>query len=137
MPDPTRAGGIVVRQDGESPLYLLVTARRNDREWVLPKGHIEPNESPEQAAVREIREETGVEAKPIEQLDTTTFVLGGEEVRTRFYLLSYVSSGTDREGRRLAWLSFDEAQRQLSFEEARQMLRAAHARVQAGSLNDR
>lgn len=126
-----------MRQDGGVPLYLLVTARRNDREWVLPKGHIEPGEPPEQAAIREVREETGVEARPVEQLGTTAFVVDGQAIRTRFYLLSYVRSGADHEGRRLAWCSFDDAQQKLSFDEARQMLRAAHIRVLEGRLHDR
>jgi 8-oxo-dGTP pyrophosphatase MutT (NUDIX family) len=137
MADPTHAGGIVVRQDKGVPLYLLVTARRNDREWVLPKGHIEPGESPEQAAIREVREEAGVEADLVEQIGTTTFVVDGRTVRTRFFLLSYLRGELEGEGRRLAWCSFDDAHQRLSFEETRQMLRVAHKLVLDGRLHDR
>src|SRR6187402_171832 len=58
----TSAGGIAVKvEDGVA--YVACIARRNRAgrlEWCLPKGHIEAGESPEQAAVREVEEETGI-----------------------------------------------------------------------------
>ena len=65
---PSRAGGIVYRTRRLFNLggslaqteYLLVRAKQNPAEWVLPKGHIERNESEEEAAVREVFEERGV-----------------------------------------------------------------------------
>jgi 8-oxo-dGTP pyrophosphatase MutT (NUDIX family) len=57
----THAGGIVFQETEEERLYLLVRPRLSGNEWVFPKGHIEPGESPEQAALREVREEAGVE----------------------------------------------------------------------------
>ncbi len=58
----SHAGGVVARTvDGERQ-YLLVEPRRSRGEWVLPKGHIEPGETPEAAAVREVEEEAGVRA---------------------------------------------------------------------------
>ena len=43
---PTHAGGIVVRLDDGVARFLLVTARRQPGQWVFPKGHIEPGETP-------------------------------------------------------------------------------------------
>ena len=56
---PTHAGGVVAREAGGERRYLLVRASR-DPGWVLPKGHIERGETPEQAAVREVAEEAGI-----------------------------------------------------------------------------
>ncbi|WP_174545768.1 NUDIX hydrolase [Nocardiopsis dassonvillei] len=54
--------GVVVRpEDGK----VLVIKRTDDGRWVPPGGVLELNETPEQCVVREVREETGVEAKPI------------------------------------------------------------------------
>ncbi|HEX5172123.1 MAG TPA: NUDIX domain-containing protein [Cyclobacteriaceae bacterium] len=58
---PTHAGGIIVDRNKMPPAYLFVPPSRagNKPEWVLPKGHIEDNESVDLAAVREVMEETG------------------------------------------------------------------------------
>src|SRR6218665_1680297 len=63
----TSAGGIAVKVEG-GVAFVACIARRNRAgrlEWCLPKGHIEPGESPEQAAVREVAEETGILADVI------------------------------------------------------------------------
>lgn len=57
----TGAGGIIIRRDGPG-LAVLIGRRRENGEWRLPKGKIDPGETPEQTAIREIREETGIEA---------------------------------------------------------------------------
>ena len=56
MSEYSHAGGVVARTEGGKREYLLVEARRRRGEWVLPKGHIEPGETPEAAAVREVQE---------------------------------------------------------------------------------
>jgi 8-oxo-dGTP pyrophosphatase MutT (NUDIX family) len=58
----TSAGGIVTR-DGEHGLEVLVCGRSSDHLWALPKGTPEPGETLEQTALREVREETGVEVE--------------------------------------------------------------------------
>jgi 8-oxo-dGTP pyrophosphatase MutT (NUDIX family) len=52
------AGGVVYRMDGGRPLFLLI--RDSYRNWGFPKGHVEPDESPSLAALREVQEETGL-----------------------------------------------------------------------------
>lgn len=54
-----------MRLDGEEPQVLLVTAKRNPKRWIFPKGHVEKGETAEEAALREAREEAGVVGKPI------------------------------------------------------------------------
>ena len=58
-----QSGAIVVRLDQEEPRVLLVTAKRNPDRWIFPKGHVEKNETAEEAALREAREEAGVIGK--------------------------------------------------------------------------
>ena len=60
---PTHAGGVVFKLDRDKVQYLLVEAKNTSCIWVLPKGHIEPGESAQMTAVREVHEETGVRAR--------------------------------------------------------------------------
>ena len=61
------AGGLTVRRVGENFEALLI-GRGMPRVWSLPKGHVEARETHEQAAVREVREETGCWAEIVSQL---------------------------------------------------------------------
>ena len=64
----THAGGIVYRDVGSGPEYLIVRARRDPSAWVLPKGHIERGETAEEAAVRDNRDSHFAQA-PLPQPD--------------------------------------------------------------------
>ena len=66
------SAGAVVIADGR----VLILRRSDREEWVFPKGHLEPGERPEDAAVREVREETGLEV-------TLSAPLGSTEYRFR------------------------------------------------------
>jgi 8-oxo-dGTP pyrophosphatase MutT (NUDIX family) len=84
------AGGLVVRA-GE----VLLIATAGGRRWQLPKGHVEEGESPEQTAVREVREETGVTGEVVASLpsiDYTFVERGTRRIRKHvdYYLLAYV-----------------------------------------------
>jgi 8-oxo-dGTP pyrophosphatase MutT (NUDIX family) len=66
------AGGLVAAViDGQPQLLLIKNSF--DHKWTIPKGHIDPGENAEQAAVREIREETGVEASIVRHLGRNTY----------------------------------------------------------------
>ena len=67
---PTHAGGVVYSAASGDVRYLVVRATSEDEEWVLPKGHIEPGETPREAAVREVREEAGVWGEREDRLGT-------------------------------------------------------------------
>ncbi|MGQ9921260.1 MAG: NUDIX domain-containing protein [Desulfobacca sp.] len=125
MPEYTHAGGIVYRRYDDTIHYLLVQAKPNPEHWVLPKGHIELGESPEEAACREIREETGVEAEIVAPLGTLRFVYRGEPVAAIIYLLSYRGETKPLETRQCRWEPFGTAHTLLTFPNTRTLLEQA------------
>lgn len=125
----THAGGVVYRLQGTTPELLLVTARADPSAWVLPKGHIEPGESPEQAAVREVLEETGVRARVVEFLTTARQVVRGTPQQIDYYLMAMVAEETPGEMRHTCWLTADAAARRVTYAESRTVLEKAGARL--------
>lgn len=125
----THGGGVVYRLNGSAPELLLVTTRFDQSVWVLPKGHIEPGESSGQTALREVFEEAGVTARIVEFLTRSRQVARGRTQRIDYYLLEMVSEGTPEEERRLAWLAQDAAIRRITYDEPRDVLIQACARL--------
>jgi 8-oxo-dGTP pyrophosphatase MutT (NUDIX family) len=125
----THAGGVVYRVRSATPELLLVTSRFDRSVWVLPKGRIEPGESPEQTAVREIFEEAGVTARIVEFLTTGRQIVGGAAQHIRYYLLERLAEEKADEGRRIAWLGGDAAIRRITFDEQRAVLTRACDRL--------
>jgi 8-oxo-dGTP pyrophosphatase MutT (NUDIX family) len=111
--------------DGERE-YLLVEARRSRGEWVLPKGHIEPGETPEAAAVREVEEEGGVRAAVVAPAGESEYTVEGQPVRVIFFLMRYLGEASRKEDRRCTWRRYDEALRLLRFDDTRSVLMQAH-----------
>jgi ADP-ribose pyrophosphatase YjhB (NUDIX family) len=133
----THAGGVVFRMRGVSPEILLVTAKREPSVWVLPKGHIEAGESPDQTAVREVFEEAGVTARIVEFLTTGHQVVRGTPQWIEFFMMERMTEEPAREGRRIAWLSKDEAIDRVTFEETRAVLVRAFERLGESSWSQR
>jgi len=135
-PDPPRrqdfsAGGVVVR-DGE--VVVIVPRKRSprgERVLGLPKGHLDGQETEVQAAVREVREETGVEAEPLERLGEIGYTYEHAgcliDKRVVFYLLEYRSGelGHDHEIEEVRWMPLEQAARALTYEGEREMVRRA------------
>jgi 8-oxo-dGTP pyrophosphatase MutT (NUDIX family) len=130
-PPVTEAGGVVVRLDAGIPHLLLTTAKSDPRLWIFPKGHVEPGETPEAAAVREVWEETGVAAIPQCYLGAMQFTHPGQVIRVEMFLLRYTGSGGEGEGRRVCWCTLDQALALLSFEEAREFLRRSRPVIES------
>lgn len=131
-PTPTHAGGVVIRRKDAMVQYLIVQAKKAPHEWVLPKGHIERGErreTAEQAARREVLEETGIEAAVWDELDTVEFLASNERVKAQFFLMEAVRENPPHEGRERKWLNFDEALHALQFKEAQRLVCQAHAYI--------
>ncbi len=126
MPLIRQAGSIVVRLDAREPQVLLVTARRNPRNWIFPKGHIEKGESPEQAALRETREEAGVSASLIGPAGILEYGFLGAKARVEYFLLLFTrEAGPPEDGRQRIWCGLDDALDRLSYKNTRKLLRKA------------
>jgi len=127
---PTHAGGVVYVVQNDEPHYLIVRDRKSGTEWVLPKGHIEDDEGHGEAALREVREETGVVACLTAFVAHVDYFTGSpvQAVRAKFYLMQQVYKTAASESRDTAWLPFEEAMVQLTHLESKYILRAAEAK---------
>jgi 8-oxo-dGTP pyrophosphatase MutT (NUDIX family) len=126
MPLIHQAGSIVVRLDRKEPQVLLVTAKRNPKNWIFPKGHIEKGETPEAAAIREMREEAGVVGTVIGPAAVAEYSFLGARARVEYYLVRLTQEeGPPEDGRSRIWCGLDEALERLSYKNNRKLLRKA------------
>jgi 8-oxo-dGTP pyrophosphatase MutT (NUDIX family) len=126
MTDFTHAGGIVYRPGNGVLLYLVVTAKKNPDHWIFPKGHIEPGETPEQTAVREVMEETGIKGRIIQPVGDSQFQTAAEAVHGLFYLMEYLGETETKENRQQRWCTYNECLNLLTFPDGRRLLTLAH-----------
>ncbi len=122
----THAGGIVMGSEGEVRQYLLVQSSTDPSHWVFPKGHIEPGESPETAALREVREEAGVEAEILSVLGESKFTREAENVHVLYFAMGYIGPVQAKEKREVKWCSYEEADATVSFDDEQKLLSKAN-----------
>jgi 8-oxo-dGTP pyrophosphatase MutT (NUDIX family) len=115
------AGGLVLRRR-DSTYDALLIGRGTQRVWTLPKGHVEARESTEQAALREVREETGCWAELVTRLNEISywFYVGKAKHRksVTFYLMRYLSGDTanhDHEVDEARWFDIMVARKSLKY----------------------
>jgi 8-oxo-dGTP pyrophosphatase MutT (NUDIX family) len=125
-----QSGAIVVRLDGKKPRVLLVTAKRNPRNWIFPKGHIEKGETAPAAALREAKEEAGVVGKLIGPAGVLEYGFMGVNARVEYFLAELTrEAGPPEDGRERVWCELDEALERLSYKNTRKLLRKAWKKV--------
>lgn len=119
------AGGVVLGADDDGPLVLVVHRRRHD-DWSLPKGHVESGESWLEAALREVREETGVVATAQPGPRPVAYMLpDGRPKVVLFFVMKADSVGevaTPDEVDAVEWWPLDRAGRDLSYEVERRLV---------------
>src|SRR4249919_3442309 len=121
------AGGLVVDDHGQ---VLLIRARdlRNQPVWTLPKGALMAGETSEQAALREVREETGYECAVVRDLEAVTywFQRGGQRIKktVRWYRMRPVAKvgEHDHEVDETAWVAPAEANTRLRYDSDRRLI---------------
>jgi 8-oxo-dGTP pyrophosphatase MutT (NUDIX family) len=123
----------VVVRDGQ--VIVIVPAKsRSPNVLALPKGHPDGDESPLEAAIREVREETGVEAEPIEELGEIEYTYdrksGPVDKRVAFWLFEYRSGelAPDHEIAEARWMPLEEAASSLTYDGEREMVERALSR---------
>jgi 8-oxo-dGTP pyrophosphatase MutT (NUDIX family) len=134
--DETSAGGVVFRIVDGRPLFLLI--RDSYQNWGFPKGHVEPGEALEAAALREVGEETGLDGLTvrgsIEVIDWF-FRFRGRLIHKfcHFYLIETAAIRTSPQRAEgitaCRWTPFEEAQSLVSYANAREVLRRAQEMV--------
>jgi 8-oxo-dGTP diphosphatase len=113
------AGGLVVR-GGD---VLLVHRPRYD-DWTFPKGKLEPGESWEEAARREVEEETGLECEPGAEVGRTSYEVRGEPKEVRYYRMATDSEPcAQNEIDAVRWVSFDDAAELLTYGYDRELVK--------------
>jgi 8-oxo-dGTP pyrophosphatase MutT (NUDIX family) len=122
---------------GDEMIVIVPIKRASDGRRVvgLPKGHLDGDETPEQAARREVAEETGVEAELIEELGDVTYGYERKGRRVekvvRFYLFEYRSGDVadhDHEIEEARWMPIRDAVDELSYDGERAIVRRALSR---------
>jgi 8-oxo-dGTP pyrophosphatase MutT (NUDIX family) len=122
-----QAGAIAVRAREGRHEFLLVTAKRSPNEWIFPKGGLEPGETPEAAALRELLEEAGYEGTILAPVGSAEFDGRRGRVRTDYFLVQAGRRAGPGEDRTRRWLLLDDARRLLSHDDARRLLEQAAA----------
>ena len=135
------AGGVMYRTENNEVMVCLIKTPPNG-DWQLPKGLVDENESLEQTALREVKEETGLEGTLEGRIDSIDywfwFQEGKEKVRHHktvyFFLLRYkrgVTEDHDDEVQEASWMPLTKALDTLSFDAERGILRKAEQMLRA------
>jgi 8-oxo-dGTP pyrophosphatase MutT (NUDIX family) len=134
------AGGVAFRKQKDQIEVALISVGSDER-WQLPKGLIDSGEATEAAALREVREEAGVETELIQLIDKVEYwyysTQRGQRVRFHkfvyFFLLRYLSGDVhdhDKEVNEARWVEIDQAHDMLAFKSEKQIVQQAKALIE-------
>jgi 8-oxo-dGTP pyrophosphatase MutT (NUDIX family) len=136
----TSHGGVVLRSLGNDGYEVVLCGRNVPGTWQLPKGTPDPGETPEQTALREVQEETGLETKIVDRVGEINYSFFRDSAETRYdksvsYYLMEVKGGDlslhDQEFDVVVWRDVREAAGNLTFENESRILEKALALAQS------
>ena len=134
------AGGVACRRF-EGPIEVALIKTASEGRWQLPKGIIDPGETPETAALREVREEAGILCEIVAPLDVIEYWFaaaydGGPKKRyhkkVHFYLMNFLSGDVedhDHEVSEARWVEINEASEMLAFDSEKNLIATARDRL--------
>jgi len=129
------SGGVVFTKS-VGAIKVLLISREKGSIWCLPKGHIDKGETEQQTALREVREETGVEAKLVEKIGDINYWFVWEDTKihkiVHFYLMLYLGGSTedhDSEVDEARWFPIEEAIGKLSYENEIEIMKKARKMI--------
>lgn len=141
--DQVSAGGVAFRRASSQVQIAIVSARPSLR-WQLPKGIVDPGETMQVTAIREVREEAGIETELLDLIETVQYwyqrVQYGKRIRyhkyVHFFLMQYRAGDVadhDHEVAESRWASFEEALEMLAFKSERNVVEKAREMIRARS----
>lgn len=141
--DQVSAGGVAFRRASSQVQIAIVSARPSLR-WQLPKGIVDPGETMQVTAIREVREAAGIETELLDLIETVQYwyqrVQYGKRIRyhkyVHFFLMQYRAGDVadhDHEVAESRWASFEEALEMLAFKSERNVVEKAREMIRARS----
>lgn len=122
-----KAGAILTREKNGNLEVLLGHRDRGFDDWTFPKGKVEDGETVEEAAIREVREETGFEITLSEKMPEIYYEFGKNKVKMTVFL-GNITSGEKKiswENDKLEWIEYEKALELLSYDNLKEPLKAA------------
>jgi len=139
------AGGLVYRKSSDGRLEFILIRPKGATSWALPKGHIEKGESVRDAAVREVREETGLEVGNVEPLGEVSYIFSWRDQpeaelvrifkRVKFFTMEFAggdSSRHDAEIEEVVWAPADNAVQRATYKDERKLIEKAIGALSTG-----
>ena len=139
----TSSGGVIFRNSRKG-IEVALIAVKNKTVWCLPKGAIDKNEDFQTAAVREVREETGLSGEIIDKIGKISYwyFIKDENVKFNktvyFYLMEYKSGNTDEHDREVdesRWFLIDEAINKLTYKGEKEILQKARQMIEKKNIS--
>ena len=119
------AGGVVCRSGASGKTEIVIVHRPGYNDWTLPKGKVDPDETAEECALREVREETGYKCDLVRPLGCTAYVDRRGRNKVACYWVMQVISGRFRAGGevdRMIWVSIPDAVKRLTYQRDKTLL---------------
>ncbi|MBI5740817.1 MAG: NUDIX hydrolase [Nitrospirae bacterium] len=132
------SGGVIFRSSEDGVDVALIEVR-GGKTWCLPKGLIDKNEDPPAAALREVREESGLKGKILDKIGHISYWYFIDKNRTKvhktvhFFLLKYVEGSTDDHDHEVdesRWFPIDEAIETLAYKSEKEIMRKAKSMIE-------